>query len=350
MNAGVRKPNGPDIVIVQMIRFFLLPFLINHVNSSRELIQAKNRYPLLSCLKILAYLFVVGCNSAETLVEPLEDRLKKLSDYKIRAEINDDFRGISSLYSPDAISMREYQPLLQGIEEIEAYYTEIFSRQRIKHFERSIKEVVSMDSAILEIGTFAKEFLNESDSVRLFEGKYWNVWRPLPNGELKLVGEAHGYFHPVQHPEELVMQRSGLSRKTKLEPITDAPLELKAYNALMETAVRNRDGVLRAEFFADDGQFMPFADTTKTGMNELRPYLIQYNSGDVSIPSISVATYQYENQGEYILEYPIFEVTWEVQGFSGFTSGKGIRLWKRQKDRSLKIYREIGCHDHHINK
>ena len=57
-------------------------------------------------------------------------------------------------------------------------------------------------------------------------------------------------------------------------------------------------------------------------------------------------TYEFETRGEYILEYDMFKVKWSVPNYSGRTEGKGIRIWKRQEDKSLRLYREIGTHNH----
>jgi hypothetical protein len=206
-----------------------------------------------------------------------------------------------------------------------------------------------MDNTIVEIGTFKKEFTDsKTDTLLSLDGKYWMVWQSRSDGTFKLKGEAFGFFHAVKHPEALVV---AMNKKQPDESDMllqrDMPFELKAYNALMEKGVRNRDGNLRAGFFMKDGAFYPFADTTVTGMDRIKPYLIAYsNRGTVTIDSIMCYTYDFETLGEYILEYDMFKVKWSVPNYSGRTEGKGIRIWKRQRDKSLKLYREIGTHNH----
>lgn len=138
-------------------------------------------------------------------------------------------------------------------------------------------------------------------------------------------------------------QNNNLSNTVKANSIS---FQLKAYNTLMEKAIRNRDGNLRADFFTEDGVFMPFADTLKTGMKVLRPYLIEYNSYPVTIDSISIYNIFYEDWGNFVIEYPMFYVKWHNTQSNGIGSGKGIRLWRRENDCSLKILREIGVHDY----
>ena len=102
--------------------------------------------------------------------------------------------------------MPEYQLTLRGRDEIKSFYREIFNRQKIVTFNRKTKEFIHMDSAVVEIGTFEKEYTDsKTDSLLFLEGKYWIVWEPQPDGKFRLKGEAFGFFHPVEHPEALVV-------------------------------------------------------------------------------------------------------------------------------------------------
>lgn len=260
------------------------------------------------------------------------------SDLLTQSEIKDDLKTFLSCYDEDAISMVEYQPTLRGIHEIELYYREIFKRQHIKSLQRTAEEFINLGSTIIEIGTFTKEY----DTVPTWKGKYWYVWALKPDSSFKLKGEAFGYFHPVKEPKALTVdiQQSG-------HPTQQVPLELRAYNALNENYVRLKDGALRAEFYTNDARYMPSQEPTLTGMDEIKPYLMDYSKrGNINFDSLTVYTYDYEYFADYVLEYSMVKVKWSTAAASGRTEGKGIRLWKRQADKSLKIYRHIGTHNH----
>lgn len=305
-------------------------------------------------MSLMFPLFILSsCSKGKTqdsaLLNNVEDQIQKLNKTLTDAEKNDDLESFLAVYDENAISMPEYQPTLQGSREIKAFYQEIFQRQNIKTFEKEIEEVIQLDSTIIEIGTFTKEYAHQdADTLAVQNGKYWNVWGVQKNGILKLKGESFGYFHPIENPETLVVQ----VEKTKTlnpENATKAniPFELKAYNALMEKGVRIRDGALRSEFFTTDAKFMPFAEPSVSGIEKLKPYLVQYSSrGEVVIDSITCSTYHYESFDDYMLEYAQFKVKWIVPQYVGRTEGKGIRIWKRQEDHSLKLFREIGTHNH----
>lgn len=115
----------------------------------------------------------------------------------------------------------------------------------------------------------------------------------------------------------------------------------------MEKAVTNRDGNVRVDFFSIDAIAMPFADSMKVGIKEIRQHLIEYSSrGMVTIDSIRVYSDYAEAADSFVIEYPKFFVRWYTPERAGVVQGKGIRIWRREPDCSLKIYREIGMHDH----
>lgn len=213
-------------------------------------------------------------------------------------------------------------------------------------YEKNTLEIFQIKDRIVEVGQlhFSYQIKDSATAVKL-TGKYMQVWAVQKNQSLKLQAVAEGYFSNVEQPAVWVVAKSGTVTPNATANKSLAH-QLQALNTLMEEAVRNRDGNLRADFFTDDASFMPFADTTKTGMQVLRPYLILYNSYPVTIDSINIYNMGAEDMGSYVIEYPLFRVQWHNSGGSGRGSGKGIRLWRREKDCSLKIFREIGLHNY----
>ncbi|MEM9671929.1 MAG: hypothetical protein ACFB15_26330 [Cyclobacteriaceae bacterium] len=287
-------------------------------------------------------------NEGTIISRAVEQQIQKLSELRTAAEKNDDLDNWLTYYDEAAISMPEYQPTLTGIDEISAFYQQIFRRQDISILQRRTEEFVRLDSTFVEIGVFTKEYTDlELDTTFNQNGKYWNVWGVQPDGSLSLKGESYGFFHPVEHPEALTVELS--SEQSSAEAFYSSqkiPLELRAYSALGAKYVTLRSGELRSELYADDAKFMHFQEPTVSGIDEIKPYLIKYNQGDVTIDFIETSTYHYEATDDHILAYTKFKVKWTVPNFSGRTEGKGIRIWQRQADHSLKIFRLIGSHNH----
>lgn len=297
----------------------------------------------------ILFLLILSCsgNKGKVISSDVEETLQHLTKNLDEAEVNDDLDAFIQYYDENALSMPEYQSTLEGQNEIQSYYSEIFKRQNIKEYQRHAHEFLRLDKTIVVIGTFKKEFTDsKNDSTVTLMGQYWNVWAEKDDTFI-LKGEAYGYFHPVEHPEALVIPGSDQPDEADILLKKEIPFELKAYNALMEKGVRKRDPIVRSGFFTEDGSFKPFADTTVTGMDKIKPYLIAYSSrGTVTINSVMCYTLDFEYSGEYVLEYDMFKVKWTNANGPGRTEGKGIRIWKRQADHSLRLYREIGTHNH----
>lgn len=300
--------------------------------------------------QLLIIIVIISCaNRKETQDNrhaESERNIRLLTQQLDDAEVNANLNECMNLYGDRAICMPEYQATLGRRNEIESYFREMFKRQRIKSIRRSPLEFIHMENTIVVIGTYIREYQTPTvDSTITLQGKYCHVWG-LQAGTYRIKGETFGYFHPVDRPEALIIS------KNQQQPDEDdiqikVPFELKAYNALMEKGVRQRNATLRADFFTEDAVFYPFADTAVVGMNQLKPYLAAYsNRGTVTLDSVSCYTYAFENHGEYTLEYAMFKVKWSRLEVSGKTEGKGIRIWKRQEDKSLKLFREIGTHNY----
>ena len=128
-------------------------------------------------------------------------------------------------------------------------------------------------------------------------------------------------------------------------PENNGNIELRAYAALGEKAIREWDPELRIPMYTDDAIFYPFADTAKAGIDVLEPYLRGYHQNDIQIDLIESQPFAYQYFDGYVLQFSTFEVDWRFNEASGTNKGKGITLWKRQPDHSLKVYRKIGSHN-----
>ena len=287
----------------------------------------------------------------EDVPKTSKEQVQSLTSEMVKAEITDNLQAFLSFYNSDAISMPEYQPTLDGLHQIEAFYSEIFRRQDIVSFTKTTEEIFDIDNLIIEIGLLDKSYRAAvTDTIINQHGKYWHVWQKQPDGSLKIEGEAFGFFHHVANPEPLTVtfeevewnqQHNG----TRLG--VEYPFELRAYNSMMEKGVQTRDGEFRSNYFTEDGSFKPFAEPTVTGMAEIKPYLIAYSRrGQVKIDSVAVFTYDFRYLDGYVLEYDMFRVRWTNNDMQGRTEGKGIRLWRRMDDHSLRLFREIGTHNY----
>ena len=241
-----------------------------------------------------------------------------------------------NFFAGKATLMAEFQPTLQGSVAIARYYDSLHNRNLFAQVKTKSIERFDLGHTIVEIGEMSC-IRNGHAEV----GKYWNVWKQTKQHEWQLFTHAFGFNQHVVAPEQFFfsMETSTDNRRPSCS------FEFKAYNALMEKAVRERNGNLRTEFFADDAIFYPYNEPPKAGKSVLLAYMLAYNSGDVTIDHINIVTTYCETFGNTIVEYNEFGVQWKYNAQTGSTKGKGIRIWQRQRDGSLRIYREIGLHN-----
>lgn len=301
------------------------------------------------CCLLLLPLLLACANQTEADLSESDRIIQQLTNKLVEAEINDNLDDVMSYYDAYALSMPEYQLTLDGHDDIKSYYSAILKRQTIKSYVPVADEFIHINNTVVEIGTFKKAYVDDSnpDSLIMLTGKYWHIWEAAQNGTFKLVGEALGYFNHVPHPEMLTVQLNKMQPdESDILQQKEIPFELKAYNALMEKGVKNRDGILRSGFFTSDARIFPFAEPAVTGIENIKPYLIGYSSrGQVTIESVMCYTYDFKYAKDYVLEYALFKVKWTNAKGPGRTEGKGIRIWQRQGDNSLRLFREIGTHN-----
>ncbi|MFD2561196.1 hypothetical protein [Aquimarina rubra] len=246
------------------------------------------------------------------------------------------FEVIRDLYDKESLLMTDYNPVIVNHNNIKIYYDTIFARQNIKEYHRQTIDILEFTNRIIEIGLFTKVFEN----TEKLEGKYFNVWKKNAEGKLKLRAESFGYLKPIEDPTVFLVPEAST---TVLNPI-QAPRELAAYSALGKNNVIARVPEKTVDSYTDDAIYLPFADTIKTGKSVLLDHYKAYYHNPAKIDSLELITYAYDKVENGYIKYGGFYVEWTVPGFSGSTAGNGVSYWRREKDNSLRIHRQIGLH------
>ena len=264
--------------------------------------------------------------------------ISKTTEALDKALINSNLGQLLALTGPETIFMLDYQRTLQGSSQLQQYYGKLFNAQDIKTIKRRVKETFTLGKLDFEMGIFTKTFIRNSDQKTIIHnGKYWCIWERV-GADTQLFAYVEGYHQEIPKDEYVVLDLG-------IEPTNNGTIELKAYAALGEKAIREWDPELRILLYEDDAIFYPFADTAKVGIEILAPYLRGYHQNDIKIDFITGKPFAYRYFDGYVLQCSTFEVDWHFNEASGTNKGKGITLWKRQPDHSLKIYRKIGSHD-----
>lgn len=271
----------------------------------------------------------------------LAAKIETLNAALIEASKQKDVSRLVEFYAEDALLLAEYQPLVDGKSGIKQYYSTIFQRQELRSYTKQHHELFNFGKVLLEIGVFEKEFHTQASQ----KGQYWQIWEIDAEGEFRLAAETFGFFRDLKNPQNLVVDSlEGAVWQLRSREGVQIPLEFDAYSALMENIVRDRDTPKVLELFTEDAFYTPFADTTKTGIENLSTHYYAYHKNPVRIDSIEGSTYDYIPVSDGVIRFTQFYVEWTVPGYSGKNEGTGISYWRRQADNSLKIHRQIAHH------
>jgi S-formylglutathione hydrolase FrmB/ketosteroid isomerase-like protein len=278
----------------------------------------------------------------------LRDRVTAAHAGLREAMIAGDPDALARLYRADAMSMPEYQPALYGTAQIAAYHRAIGERRRVTGYVPVTSEIFDLGTSVVEIGTFTISWSVAGGAVEEERGKYIHVWGVEGDGGLRLKSDVRGYFRALPDPAAFFVAMPE-GRPPSFGPGDPGLAQLlRARNDRNAVAVRTHDVEAKIADYAEDAVIMPFADTNKTGIVEIIPYLTTYtNAGRAAtFDSVRVWNVGFESSGAYVLEYPKFRVGWRTADASGVVKGGGLRLWRRRANGSLELLRQIGTHDY----
>jgi ketosteroid isomerase-like protein len=310
------------------------------------------RHKYIVLLVAIATPIVAGSSAfaqPEAAVPATTEARVSAAQQELRAAIlGNDVDARVRLYRPDARSMPEYQPALYTTAQIAAYHRAMRERLTMTRFDPVTSELFDFGDAVLEFGTFTAGWTAGSTAEER-RGKYANLWAVEPDGSLRLKADVWGYFEPLAD-ERVFFVPMAEAAPPLLPAPADADLAetVRRLDQADARAVRSRDVEAKLALLADDAIIMPFADTPKRGMAEIRPYLTAYTAAGEGIVFDDVRVWNagIEQFGDYVVSYTKFHVDWRFPGNKGITKGGGLHLLRRQPDGSLKRIRQIGTHDH----
>ncbi len=280
----------------------------------------------------------------------VQDRVTAAHGRLREALIANDPGMLAALYRADARSMLDYQPALYGRAQITAYHRAMGKRRRVTGYVPVATEILDLGTALVETGMFTITWSLATGATEEERGKYVHVWGVEPDGSLRLKSDVRGYFRRLPDPAAFFVDLPQGHTSADRPSAADSALErtLHARNARNAVAVRTHDAETQIADYSEDAVVMPFADTNKTGIAEIRPYLLAYTEAGrgATFGSVRVWNVGFEDFGAYVIEYPKFQVNWRSSTASGVVKGGGLRLWRRRADGSLALFRQIGTHDY----
>lgn len=296
---------------------------------------------------ILLFLILQFQSLALSSQSTTNEIIKSFKEKYIQMYILEDFSTVKQFYSDSIRIMPEFQETILSLEHSEIYYKSFFERFNIDEYNRTIKEILDLGSRVVEIGSFKMKLSDKIDSYEL-EGKYLNVWKLNAENELELFTEAWNYNHAVDFEQKLIFKNIP-SIRMALEPhlnISDnISFELAGLSALMELTISEKDGKLWSMFYADDGISLHSFSPMKIGREQLDRYYEEHAKEMPVFEKLDVRTDRIDELEGFVIEYATAIANWRMNEWSGVSTSKNIRIWKRQPNGSLKIFRLIAMYD-----
>jgi ketosteroid isomerase-like protein len=281
---------------------------------------------------------------AQTNTKNTLEKFRK--DYE-KAMLSESLKDISDSYSKDIRLMPEFQKTILGKDNIRLYYAAFFNRFDVKKYSRDTIETLDFGKRVIELGYFSMNIKSATTEYEL-KGKYQNIWERLPNGTLTLITEAWNYNHGVDFSEQLKFDNVPsihMALQAHLPVNSNISFELAGLNALMETTISHGDAKIWSQFFTDDGMFIYSYNPIYKGRKQLDEYLEKHVKELPIFEKLDIRNDQIDELDKYVIEYATHIANWRNGAYSGISTGKNIRIWRREPNGSLKICRQMAMYD-----
>jgi ketosteroid isomerase-like protein len=291
------------------------------------------------------------CLFAQQSENPDRKTMEQLA--KFRSEYTDSWlqqkpEMLMNYYSDHVTLMTEFQKTILGKRDVLAYYKAFFRHHVIKSYTREAFEWLDLGSMVVENGQF--KLTGNAKSTQLefqLNGKYMNIWK-RENEKLELIMEGWNYNHPLRSDEQLRFSEVpvyDVALQAHLPVNSAIRFELAALNKLQESTITEHDDKIWAQFYTDDAIIFSQFNDLQQGKKEIAEYLSKHASDRPIFEKLDIRNNRIDDLGMYVIEYASHVAFWRRAERSGVNMGKDIRIWRREANGSLKIFRHMGMYD-----
>jgi ketosteroid isomerase-like protein len=257
--------------------------------------------------------------------------------------------AIQIYYAENVRLMPELQKTVMGKENSLMYHKAFLSRFDVLEYSREETEVFDLGTQIVEIGLFTLKIrVKNSNKEHVVKGKYHNFWQKKNNSAHILLTEAWNYNHQLEFEDQIRFEEvptTDIALKAHLPINSNVTFELAALNRLMEATVSQHDAKIWSQFYTEDGGFFYSRNSPIKGKRELEQFLESHTKDLPVFEKLDIRNDQVDESGKYVIEYASHIAIIRHGDFSGVFTGKDLRIWRRESNGSLKIFRHIGMYD-----
>lgn len=275
--------------------------------------------------------------------------LKQFRQDFVKAIISAKPEIINAYCGEDIRLMTETQKTMMGKSNALRYYKSFLQRFSVTQYIRQEFEILNIGTRVIESGEF-KEKLTLKSTGKEYElnGKYLNIWEQKPDGTLLLITETWNYSHQVEFADQLFFPEIptvNVAMQPHLPVKDNITFELAALNTFQEKVVTEHDAKRWSLFYADDYILFRIGHPLYRGRKQIDSFLEAHVKELPVFEKLDIRNDRVDNLGEYVIEWASHIAIVRNGDWSGVTTGKDIRIWRREKDGALKIIRGIGTYD-----
>lgn len=290
--------------------------------------------------------------SAQTNVKADENTIAFLrkfhSDYG-KSMLDKNPEILQAYYAENIRLMPEFQKTIRNKANALIYHKAFATRFDVLAYSRTEIEILDLGAKVVEVGTFTLKLkLKTTTKEHEAKGKYLSIWEKSANNKLTLITEAWNYDHGLEIENQLrfaEVPAFDVALATHLPINSPISFELAALNRLMEATVAQHDAKIWSQFYTDDGMFLYSRNPLYEGKKSLNDFLENHCKELPVFEKLDIRNDEIINLGNYVIEYASHIASWRGGDYSGVGLGKDLRVWRREKDCSLKLFRHIGMYD-----
>ncbi|HMG92682.1 MAG TPA: nuclear transport factor 2 family protein [Chryseolinea sp.] len=306
---------------------------------------------------IYLYLLAILCLNANTLLaqslnqtdEKTTAFLKQFrSDYN-KHMLNNKQELITVYYADEIRLMPAFQKTIMSKGNALVYHKAFSARFDINEYEREAIETLDLGARVVETGLFTMKLkLRSSGKEYEVNGKYQDIWKKLENNKLSLITQAWNHNDRTEIDEHfrfVEVPAVQTAFQTHVPVNSNISFELAALNKLLEVCIIQGDNKVWSQFYTDDVILIANFNPIQQGRKAVEKYLEEEVNGMPVFEKLDIRNDEIDYLGAYVIEYASHVANWRYGESSGVNTGKNIRIWRREPDGSLKMFRQIGSYD-----
>lgn len=246
--------------------------------------------------------------------------------------------------------MPPFQETIFGQANAVLYHNAFFERFKVASYERKEVEIIDLGSQVIEVGVFSMQLsLISSSEIFDIAGKYLNIWKKASDGKLFLITDAWNFDQYYEKLHSHLKFKDIPSVTTAFQPNvlinSNLKFELAALNKLLHYAVSAHDAAVWSQFYTDDSMLLANYVPLLKGKKAVDEYIKAHTAALPIFENLDIRNDRVDDLGNYIIEYASHIASCKNGDWSGVSTGKNIRIWRREPDHSLKLFRSITMYD-----